>query len=103
MRVVGERRLIQGGDSGQIVDLAEQTVYDLDFKKKTYTAATFAELKQRFEEERAKAEQEAQKAREQQASKQAGQTGQDAGRGCRSTSRSRRRPRAEIAGHEASW
>ena len=71
--VVGERRLTRGGDAGQIVDLAEQAVYDLDLKKKTFTVTTFAELKQRFEEQRAKAEQEAQKAREQQASKQPGQ------------------------------
>ncbi len=71
--VVGERRLIRGGDAGQIVDLAEGTVYDLDLKKKTYTVTSFAELKQRFEEERAKAEKDAQKAREQQAAKQPGQ------------------------------
>jgi hypothetical protein len=101
--VVGERRLIQGGDSGQIVDLAEQTVYDLDFKKKTYTAATFAELKQRFEEERAKAEQEAQKAREQQASKQAGQAGQDAEAKELQVDFevSKTAEKREIAGHEA--
>jgi hypothetical protein len=74
--VVGDRRLIRGGDAGQIVDLAEGAVYDLDLKKKTYTVTTFAELKQRFEEERAKAEKEAQKAREQ-AHKQPGQAGQD--------------------------
>ena len=42
--VVGERRLIRGGDAGQIVDLAEGAVYDLDLKKKTYTVTSFAEL-----------------------------------------------------------
>ena len=35
--VVGERRLVKGGDAGQIVDLAEGKIYDLDLKKKTYT------------------------------------------------------------------
>jgi hypothetical protein len=101
--VVGERRLIRGGDSGQIVDLAEGTVYDLDFKKKTYTATTFAELKQRFEEERAKAEKEAQKAREQQASKQAGQAEQEAGAKELQVDfeASRTSETRQIAGHEA--
>jgi hypothetical protein len=43
--VVDDRRLIRSGDAGQIVDLAEEAVYDLDLKKKTYTATSFAELK----------------------------------------------------------
>jgi hypothetical protein len=106
--VLGERRLIRGGDSGQLVDLAEQAVYELDFKKKTYTVATFAELKQRFEEERAKAEQEAKKARDQ-AQKQSGQSGQ-AGQAGQDTEAkelqvdfevSRTAEKREIAGHEA--
>jgi len=74
--VVDERRLVRGGDTGQIVDLAQGAIYDLDLKKKTYTVTTFAELKQRFEEERAKAEKEAQKARERQQDKT--QAGKDA-------------------------
>jgi hypothetical protein len=107
--VVGERRLIRGGDSGQIVDLAEQAVYDLDFKKRTYTVTSFAELKQRFEEERAKAEKEAQKAREQQASKQAKQAKQAEQPAEDAEAKelqvdfefSRTAEKREIAGHEA--
>jgi len=59
--VVGERRLVIGEEAGQIVDLAEERIYDLDFKKKTYSVTTFAELKKKFDEMRAKAEQEAAK------------------------------------------
>lgn len=57
--VVGDRRLVIGEDAGQIVDLAEERIYDLDFKKKTYSVTTFADLKKKFDEMRAKAEQDA--------------------------------------------
>jgi hypothetical protein len=98
--VVGERRLIRGGDAGQIVDLAAETVHDLDLKKKTYTVTSFAELKQRFEDERAKAEKEAQKAREKQDKKQAGK---DAGAKEFQVDFevARTAEKREIAGHEA--
>jgi hypothetical protein len=57
--VVGDRKLTLSGEQGQIVDLAEEKVYELDPKKKTYTVTTFAELKAKLEEQRAKAEKEA--------------------------------------------
>ena len=98
--VVDERRLIRGGDTGQIVDLAEGKVYDLDLKKKTYTVTTFAEARQRFEEERAKAEKEAQKAREQQAQKQPA-TDADAKEFQVDFEVARTAEKREIAGHEA--
>jgi hypothetical protein len=60
--VFGDRRLVAGPEAGQIVDLKEGAVYELDLKKKTYTVTTFAELRQRFEEQKAKAEAEAAKA-----------------------------------------
>lgn len=60
--VFGARRLVAGPEAGQIVDLAEGAIYELDLKKKTYTVTTFAELRQRFEEQKAKAEAEAAKA-----------------------------------------
>lgn len=62
--VAGDRKLTMSGDTGQIVDLAEEKIYELDVKKKTYTVTTFAELKKRMEEQRAKAEQQAAEARE---------------------------------------
>jgi hypothetical protein len=57
--VAGDRKLTLAEDHGQIVDLAEERVYELDPKKKTYTVTTFAELKAKIEEQRAKAEKEA--------------------------------------------
>jgi hypothetical protein len=61
--VVGDRKLTLNDATGQIVDLAEEKIYDLDVKKKTYTVTTFAELKKRIEEQRAKAEKQAAEAR----------------------------------------
>jgi hypothetical protein len=68
--VVGDRKLALGESRGQIVDLAEEQIYDLDAKKKTYTVTTFAELKKRIEEQRAKAEKEATEARKEAAKKE---------------------------------
>ena len=61
--VVGDRKLTVADDRGQIVDLAEEKIYELDAKKKTYTVTTFAELKARIEKQRAEAEKEAAEAR----------------------------------------
>lgn len=61
--VVGDRKLTLNDATGQIVDLAEEKIYDLDVKKKAYTVTTFAELKRRIEEQRAKAEKQAAEAR----------------------------------------
>lgn len=57
--VAGDRKLTLDESTGHIVDLAEEKIYDLDVKKKTYTVTTFAELKKRIEEQRAQAEKEA--------------------------------------------
>ncbi|MBP7776353.1 MAG: hypothetical protein KA371_04440 [Acidobacteria bacterium] len=54
----GERMLSLTGDSGEIVDLAEEKIYSLDLKGKTYSVMTFAEMRQRMEEAMAKAEKE---------------------------------------------
>jgi hypothetical protein len=61
--VVGDRKLTLNDTTGQIVDLAEEKIYELDVKKKTYTVTTFAELKARIEEQRAEAEKAAAEAR----------------------------------------
>jgi hypothetical protein len=72
--VKGSRKSTFNDTTGQIVDLAEEKVYDLDLKHKSYTVITFAEIRQRMEEAKAKAEKEA---REQQANtKDAEQTAQ---------------------------
>ncbi|MCE5248198.1 hypothetical protein LLG88_14920 [bacterium] len=45
--IKGDRRLDRTGTGGEIVDLAEEKVYGLDYARKTYTVATFDELRRR--------------------------------------------------------
>jgi hypothetical protein len=59
--VKGDRKATLNDATGQIVDLAEEKVYDLDLKKKSYKVTTFAELRRRMEEARKKAEEDARK------------------------------------------
>ena len=60
--VKGDRKVSTSDQNGQIVDLAEEKVYNLDMRRKTYTVMTFAEIRQRMEEARKKAEADAAKA-----------------------------------------
>src|SRR5687768_18547276 len=48
--VKGNRKATLTGNGGQIVDLSEEKVYDIDVKKKQYTVTTFAELRRRMQE-----------------------------------------------------
>jgi hypothetical protein len=59
--VKGDRKATMNDATGQIIDLAEEKIYDLDLKKKSYRVTTFAELRRRMEEARKKAEADAQK------------------------------------------
>jgi hypothetical protein len=59
--VKGDRKATLNDSTGQIIDLSEEKIYDLDLKKKTYTVTTFAELRRRMEEARKKAEEDARK------------------------------------------
>ena len=60
--VKGSRKMTTNNDStGQIIDLSEEKIYDLDLKKKSYRVTTFAELRRQMEESRKKAEEEARK------------------------------------------
>jgi hypothetical protein len=59
--VKGDRMARMDEERGQIVDLAEERIYDLDLKKKSYRVTTFAELRRRMEEARKKAEEDAKK------------------------------------------
>jgi hypothetical protein len=59
--VKGDRKATMNDTTGQIIDLAEEKVYDLDLKKKSYRVTTFAELRRRMEEARKKAEEDAKK------------------------------------------
>ena len=54
--VKGDREVRLTGDNGQIIDLAEEKVYDLNLKKKSYKVTTFAEIRRKMEEAQKKAE-----------------------------------------------
>jgi hypothetical protein len=60
--VHGDRLARMNDTSGQIIDLGEEKVYELDLRKKQYTVTTFAELRRRMEEAQRKAEESARKA-----------------------------------------
>ena len=59
--VKGDRKATLNDTTGQIIDLDEGKIYDLDLKKKSYTVTTFAELRRRMEEARKKAVEDARK------------------------------------------
>ncbi len=59
--VKGNRKATMGDSTGQIIDLGEEKVYDLDLKKKQYTVTTFEEIRRRMREAEEKAKKEAQK------------------------------------------
>jgi hypothetical protein len=57
--VKGDRKSTLSGNTGQIIDLAEEKVYDIDMRRKNYKVTTFEELRRRMEEARKKAEEQA--------------------------------------------
>lgn len=54
--VKGSRKATFNDTTGQIIDLAEEKIYDLDVKRKTYRVTTFADLRKRMLEAKEKAE-----------------------------------------------
>ena len=66
--VKGNRKVVLSDTTGQIIDLGEERVYDLDVRQRTYRVTTFAELRQRMEEARKKAEEAAREELEKDAS-----------------------------------
>jgi hypothetical protein len=55
--VKGNRMMTVNDTTGEIIDLDEQKIYNLDMKKKTYEVMTFEEMRKRMEEAREKAAQ----------------------------------------------
>src|SRR5688500_8744499 len=55
--VKGNRKATLSDSTGQIIDLSEEKIYDLDMKKKTYKVTTFAQLRAEMEKARRDAEQ----------------------------------------------
>ena len=60
--VSGNRKMTVNDTRGEIIDLTQQKVYDLDMRRKTYTVTTFDELRRRMSEMEAKAKDDAAKA-----------------------------------------
>jgi hypothetical protein len=60
--VSGDRKMTSNDASGQIIDLKEEKIYDLDMRRKTYTVTTFEELRRKMAEMEAKARDDAAKA-----------------------------------------
>lgn len=61
--VRGDRKVTATDDSATIVDLAEEKIYEVNIRDKSYRVITFAEMKRRMEEAAAKAEESAGKQR----------------------------------------
>jgi hypothetical protein len=53
--VKGDRKLTISGDTGQLIDLKEEKVYELDMDGKSYKVVTFAEMRKKIEEARKRA------------------------------------------------
>jgi hypothetical protein len=54
--VKGNRKATISESTGQIIDLSEEKIYDLDLKKKSYKVTTFAEIRRQMEEAQNKTE-----------------------------------------------
>ena len=59
--VKGDRKASMNDTTGQIIDLTEEKVYDIDIKKKSYKVTTFAEMRKRMEDAQKKMQDQAQK------------------------------------------
>ena len=57
--VKGDRKATMSDSTGQIIDLGEEKIYDLDLKKKEYKVTTFEEMRQRIKDAREQAEKDA--------------------------------------------
>lgn len=53
--VKGDRKATRTDNTGRIIDLAEEKIYDIDYKDKSYRVTTFAEIRKQMEEARRKA------------------------------------------------
>jgi hypothetical protein len=53
--VHGSRKMTSNDSTGRIIDLAEEKVYDIDYKRKEYRVTTFAELRKKWQDAQEKA------------------------------------------------
>ena len=61
--VKGNRRISRAGDVAEIVDLSEEKIYNVDFKRKTYKVTGFDEVRKQFDDARKQAEKDAEDSR----------------------------------------
>ena len=59
--VKGDRKATFTDTTGRIVDLAEEKIYDIDMKKKTYQVTTFEEVRRQLREAQERAQKDAKK------------------------------------------
>jgi len=69
--ISGDRKLSMTDRTGQLIDLAEEKIYDIDFAKKSYKVTTFEELRQQMREAEERARKSQEKSRDEDDSKQA--------------------------------
>jgi len=62
--ISGDRMMTVTDQSGELIDLAAEKVYRIDFKSKSYKVQTFAEIRKEWEEAQAKMKEQAAEARE---------------------------------------
>jgi len=65
--ILGDRMMTVNDQTGQLVDLAQEKVYDIDFKGKSYKVKTFAEIRKEWEEAQAEMKKQAAEAKEEKA------------------------------------
>lgn len=71
--VKGNRKMTVNEYTGQIIDLDEEKIYELDMRGKSYKVTTFAEMRRRMQEAQEKAAQQAGKAPQESAKREPGQ------------------------------
>jgi hypothetical protein len=74
--VRGHRKAAISDSNGQIIDLSEEKVYNLDVKKKEYQVVTFAQMREQWQKAKADAEKRAREMKPEER-EQAGQTGKE--------------------------
>jgi hypothetical protein len=95
--VKGDRKAEFNDSTGRIVDLAEEKIYEIDMKKKTYKVVTFEQVRQQLREAQEKAKREAEKEKDKGAEQQQAQEEQfEVDFDLKETGQTR-----QIAGHDA--
>ena len=71
--VKGDRKMTVNDDKAELIDLAQEKVYSIDLKGKSYTVATFEQMRRQMQEAMDKAREQQQKAPQQSPSQKTGE------------------------------